>query len=260
MKVNVNHPGQMVALLWIFFAGCWLPYSLYHITLQYYKVKNYKPVKATVLSYEIKEHKRYRRGAGFTYEPIIKYKYLVDGKEFISNKILAVKEFPFRDGDTESWSIKIIQKYNTEADVTAYYNPKKPGSSFLVRDILFSPYGKILIDTSIIFLSCFIFIMLSCQEYWDKLDKRYSGHKWHWAISNSNTELIVKIMALCLCYSSVIVLVWYSYTSIVIDKYNPAYAYVYYCCLSLNVLPMSFLIYRALKNNKGIAYNENCDI
>ncbi len=64
-----------------------------------------------------------------TYRPVIKYKYQVDGKEYISNRIFIT---PFEsDYNTAE---KIINDFN-DKKVIVYYNPLDPSESILKRNL-----------------------------------------------------------------------------------------------------------------------------
>ena len=64
-----------------------------------------------------------------TYQPIIEYKYQVDGKEYISNKIFIT---PFEcDKNTAE---KILNSFK-DKKVEVYYNPFNPSESILKRNL-----------------------------------------------------------------------------------------------------------------------------
>ncbi|WP_297889822.1 DUF3592 domain-containing protein [Sulfurihydrogenibium sp.] len=64
-----------------------------------------------------------------TYKPVIKYKYTVDDKEYISDRIFIT---PFEtDKNTAS---KIINEFTSE-NVNVYYNPFNPSESVLKKSV-----------------------------------------------------------------------------------------------------------------------------
>ncbi|MBX0311014.1 MAG: DUF3592 domain-containing protein [Sulfurihydrogenibium sp.] len=64
-----------------------------------------------------------------TYRPVVEYKYQVDGKEYMSNRIFIT---PFEsDYNTAE---KIINGFN-DKKVVVYYNPSNPSESILKRNL-----------------------------------------------------------------------------------------------------------------------------
>jgi len=66
----------------------------------------------------------------FRYAPLVKYKYQVDGKEFVSNSILP-KRIQAPQHSTIKWAQKKAESFPD--DVTVYYNAEDPSESYLVQ-------------------------------------------------------------------------------------------------------------------------------
>jgi len=66
----------------------------------------------------------------FRYAPLVKYKYQVDGKEFVSNSILP-KRIQAPQHSTIKWAQKKAESFPDE--VAVYYNAEDPSESYLVQ-------------------------------------------------------------------------------------------------------------------------------
>lgn len=98
-------------------------------------IDNYEPVEATVISSEVVS------GTEGDSKPAITYEYTVDGRTYTSSNVLP------GPGESSAGDARTIVDNHPEGEqVTAYYNPKDPSESFLVkkRD-LFIPGVMILI-------------------------------------------------------------------------------------------------------------------
>ena len=66
----------------------------------------------------------------FRYAPLVKYKYQVEGKEFVSNSILP-RRIQSPQHSTITWAQKKAESFPDE--VAVYYNPENPSESYLVQ-------------------------------------------------------------------------------------------------------------------------------
>jgi len=133
----------------------WL--ALRGICDQHYKINDYKPVTATVVSSSL-EKVAVALGlkpAGYTYKPRIAYSYSVGGTEYRSNGVSVYEE---RTGT--KWAKEVISQFQEGHAVTAYYNPKNPSEAFLLREYVFKDqFGGVLIAT----------FLLACSIGWSLL-------------------------------------------------------------------------------------------
>src|SRR5215204_1506798 len=66
----------------------------------------------------------------FRYAPLVKYKYQVEGSEFVSNSVLP-KRIQSPQHNTLKWAQKRANSFPD--DVVVYYNPEDPAESYLVQ-------------------------------------------------------------------------------------------------------------------------------
>jgi hypothetical protein len=100
---------------------------------------NYKIVTAEVISSKINKYPSPKSHRRYYYEPIVEYRYSVDGKEYVSNRVAVLT----RHG--HNWSHTIVERYAKGKEVQAYYDPQNPSEAFLLREYYFGPYGNALI-------------------------------------------------------------------------------------------------------------------
>ena len=67
--------------------------------------------------------------SAFRYAPLLKYAYLVNGKEFI-NDCIHPKRIQLPEHSSKKWAQKRADSFSDE--VTVHYNPDDPNESFLV--------------------------------------------------------------------------------------------------------------------------------
>lgn len=106
---------------------------------QHNKIKNYKMIKAEIISSEVKRGFRRRKGRNVAeYEPSIQYKYEINGKEYNSHQVTPLKKYGY------NWSKRVVMNYPVGKFVEAYYDPQNPSNSFLIKKYRFLPYGHVL--------------------------------------------------------------------------------------------------------------------
>jgi hypothetical protein len=95
----------------------------------------------------------------FRHAPLVKYRYIVDGKEFISNSI-SPERIQRPQHNTIKWAQKRAESFPD--DVVVHYNSEDPGESYLVltpRWILFVVVGSscvVLVIGGLFLLSWFV--------------------------------------------------------------------------------------------------------
>ena len=95
----------------------------------------FQPVAATVLSTRVEEHSD---SDGSTYEPVIVYRYRVQGREYTASRVTPLKES--RSG---RWAQRVIGRYQVGSEYTAYYDPEQPEEAFLLRTRSVIPWAFI---------------------------------------------------------------------------------------------------------------------
>ena len=93
----------------------------------------FQPVTATVLSTRVEEHSD---SDGSTYEPVIVYRYRVQGREYTASRATPLKES--RSG---RWAKRVTARYQVGSEHTAYFDPENPGDAFLLRSRSIIPWA-----------------------------------------------------------------------------------------------------------------------
>ncbi|WP_460165388.1 DUF3592 domain-containing protein [Thermostilla marina] len=91
----------------------------------------------TVISTEVREK---QHSGGVDYEPVVVYRYEVDGQAYESSRF-AYSASPFNR--TKAEAEQIAAKYPPGAVVTVYHHPSRPEEAVLRRDVTGSNYGAV---------------------------------------------------------------------------------------------------------------------
>ena len=97
----------------------------------------YQPVSATVLSARVQDHSD---SDGTTYEPVVVYRYRVNGREYTASRVTPLKES--RSGN---WARRVTARYQVGSSHTAYYDPENPNEAFLLRTRSIIPWAFLVI-------------------------------------------------------------------------------------------------------------------
>jgi len=92
----------------------------------------------------------------FRHAPLVKYKYQVEGKEFVSNSILP-KRIQSPQHNTIKWAQKQADSFPD--DVVVYYNPEDPSESYLVQTSRVTLYLVIGASSVVILVGVFFLVM-----------------------------------------------------------------------------------------------------
>jgi uncharacterized membrane protein len=96
-----------------------------------YRIATWEPVTARILSTDIKA---VRGDKGTSYMPVIRYQYSVNGAQYLSNQVL-----PLTISAGYGWATKLRDRFRRGDIVTAYVNPSRPSSAYLVREVSLLP-------------------------------------------------------------------------------------------------------------------------
>lgn len=102
-----------------------------------YRVETWQPVSARVLRTDIKA---VRGDKGTSYTPVIRYQYSVNGAQYVSSQVL-----PLTLSASYGWATRLRDRFHPGEIVTAYVNPSKPASAFLVRQVSLLPLAFVAI-------------------------------------------------------------------------------------------------------------------
>ncbi|HEV2751541.1 MAG TPA: DUF3592 domain-containing protein [Gemmatimonadales bacterium] len=96
-----------------------------------YRTATWQPVSARILSTDIKA---VRGDKGTSYTPVVRYLYLVNGRQYESKQVL-----PLTISASYGWAVKLRDRFRPGEIVTAYVSPNRPSSAFLVRELSLLP-------------------------------------------------------------------------------------------------------------------------
>lgn len=96
-----------------------------------YRVTTWQPVQARVLSTDIRA---VRGNKGTSYAPVVRYQYAFAGGRYVADGVL-----PLSISASFTWAEKLRARFRPGEIVTAYVNPHRPSSAFLVRQVSLLP-------------------------------------------------------------------------------------------------------------------------
>ena len=96
-----------------------------------YRVATFQPVTARVVATDIKA---VRGDNGASYAPVVRYDYFLDGRGYQSDRVL-----PLTISASYSWAKRLRDRFEPGQVVTAYVNPNRPATAFLVREVSLLP-------------------------------------------------------------------------------------------------------------------------
>jgi hypothetical protein len=97
-----------------------------------YRVSTWQPVSAQVLSTDIRPVRGSRGGT--SYAPVVQYRYSFGGTDYVGNRVL-----PIDMSSGRAWAEGFRRRFGVGQTTTAYVNPGKPSSAFLVREVSLLP-------------------------------------------------------------------------------------------------------------------------
>src|SRR4029077_16408969 len=96
-----------------------------------YRLATWQPVSARVLSTDIKA---VRGDKGTSYAPVVRYQYSFAGGQYVSDGVL-----PLTISAGRGWAENLRNRFRPGEIATAYVNPNRPSSAFLVREVSLLP-------------------------------------------------------------------------------------------------------------------------
>ena len=113
------------------FLGVFVAAGLGLFGSEVYRIGTWQPVSARILSTDIKA---IRGEKGTSYTPVVRYLYSVNGAQYESKQVL-----PLTISASYGWAVKLRDRFRRGEIVTAYVNPGRPSSAFLVREVSLLP-------------------------------------------------------------------------------------------------------------------------
>ena len=120
---------------------------------QHHIVSTYQPVKARVLSSEVKQWKD-SHGVD-QYAAAIRYKYEVNGQTYQSDRVT-----PVYISSSQEWADSLAATYKAGQACDAFYDPANPSQAVLLRRYFFSPYYYLLEGAFCLTVGCFAVLRL----------------------------------------------------------------------------------------------------
>lgn len=113
---------------------------------QEHRLAVYRPTPAYVLSATVKPVNPAGSGVTDTYLPVVRYRYRVDGRTYLSTRVT-----PLGESRGRGWATRLTRHFPPGGLVLAYYDPSDPRTAFLVRQRSFVPY---------IFIGCPLLLLI----------------------------------------------------------------------------------------------------
>ncbi|MFI5312193.1 MAG: DUF3592 domain-containing protein [Gemmatimonadales bacterium] len=123
-----------------FFLGIFVAVGLGMFTLEVYRVATYRPVQATVIMTDIRT---VRGSKGSTYAPLVTYRYSWQGVTYTGAGVT-----PVSISASMKWATALRDRFQAGKVVTAYVNPGRPASAFLVREVSLVPMLFVLLPVA----------------------------------------------------------------------------------------------------------------
>jgi hypothetical protein len=120
--------AAMLLPLWIGYEGA----RVFWIARE--RAARYLPVEATVLATSV-DSRRSLRG-GVSYLPRVRYRYVVDGTAYHSDRTTLMDL-----SSTRGWAEEIAGRFHPSGMVKAYYDPLQPDQAYLLATTGGLPYG-----------------------------------------------------------------------------------------------------------------------
>jgi len=103
-------------------------------------VDSYVPVSAEIVSSTIEETSESRQGKReVSYAPLVTYRYTVGDRQYTSRRTT-----PLSERSSRRWAERVAALFTPGSTVQAYYDPRAPYESFLLRGLSFAPYLMLL--------------------------------------------------------------------------------------------------------------------
>jgi Protein of unknown function (DUF3592) len=116
-----------------------------------YRVATWQPVSARVLSSAIKA---VRGNRGTSYAPVVRYQYSIDGTPYESDAVL-----PLNVSASLGWAERLRARFRPGDVVTAYVNPHRASSAFLVRQVSLLPLVFVALPVTIALILAWVSVV-----------------------------------------------------------------------------------------------------
>jgi Protein of unknown function (DUF3592) len=150
-----NIGGALVGLVVLLFWGA----LIVSATSNVFQVVTYRPMQVRVLDRRVDSIKHYSRGqTSYSYEPIVKFSYTVDGRAYTGRRVT-----PLGESHSQEWARETIDRFAVGGVYQGYYNPLDPSDAYLIRRYDARPYCLLLPTTLFLVLAGAAALLLSRQ-------------------------------------------------------------------------------------------------
>ncbi len=129
--------GRVGLMIMGAFCSIFLGFGATMLAKEQRRLAVFRPVTATVLSTRVEEHSD---SDGSTYEPVVVYRYRVQGRQYTASRVTPLKES--RGG---RWARRVVARYEVGSTHTAFYDPENPAEAYLLRSRSVIPWAFVAI-------------------------------------------------------------------------------------------------------------------
>ncbi|HWE93789.1 MAG TPA: DUF3592 domain-containing protein [Tepidisphaeraceae bacterium] len=201
--------------------------GLWFVVVQHYRLATYLPVEARVLESHV------ARDGKDTYEPIIRYAYVVSHRRYEGDRVAAIGNF----STNGTWPWRVCAQFPDGANTTAWYCDRDPARGFLIRSVLFAPY--------IFAMAGFVFLIVGAYAFVQSIRGRQHPvplERGHDGMSELHPEFSIRR---AFYVSAIAAVAWYVYYSLVLGDY---------LVLKKNPSNLQFVIFAAIAAAVGIVW------
>ena len=143
-----------VSLFWCGLTGVFVGFVAYAFYKHYDAKRRFAPADGVVIASKVKRHEG-DSDSGPTYEPLVKYRYTVDGREYASMRY----GYGVMSGSDSKYAREVVKNHPKGKRITVYYDPDDPGEAVLRLEVPALHYFLLL------FLQPFLLVGLGLVGY-----------------------------------------------------------------------------------------------
>jgi len=125
--------GRKLLAAFGLFTFPFLGFGVHAVWREQRSLMTFRPVTAEVSETRVESRSD---SEGSSYAPVVTYRYVVDGRTYVSSRTT-----PLNESGGARWARRITSRFEPGAHYTAYYDPDEPANAFLVRDRSAAPWA-----------------------------------------------------------------------------------------------------------------------
>lgn len=140
---------RLVGVVFVGFSLLFLAVGGYLVYEQEQALRSYESTEATVIGTGVDRDvdREVNEPDSVTYQPIVEYRYRVDGETYTAENVYPGGTSSRSDRD---WAEGVVDDYRQGETVTAYYNPGNPGEAYLVKQRDLAKFAFVLLPLGFI--------------------------------------------------------------------------------------------------------------